>query len=178
MAQDIFTGRVSPATAAGRFVGLLSLFNTAGRFLWASVSDFIGRKGTYCVYFLLGGVLYLMIPYSQRINSVSLFVGVACLIISMYGGGFATIPAYLRDIFGVMQVGAIHGRVVTSWSMAAVLGPQLVTNMAAYQKAHGVPREQAYNTTMIIMAGVLMVGLVCNLLIRPVHPKHHHMDPA
>jgi MFS family permease len=175
MAQDMFG--VSPVVAGG-FVGLLSIFNTGGRFLWSSLSDIIGRKAVYCVYFLLGCVLYLMIPYTQRINSVSLFVAVACLIISMYGGGFSTIPAYLRDIFGTMQVGAIHGRVITAWSMAAVLGPQLVTNIAAYQKAHGMPKDQAYNTTMLIMAGVLLVGLVCNMLIRPVDPKYHHVDPV
>jgi MFS family permease len=171
MAQDMFG--VSAAVAGG-FVGLLSIFNMGGRFLWSSFSDLIGRKGVYCVYFLLGCALYLTIPYTQKINSVALFVVVACVIISMYGGGFATIPAYLRDVFGTMQVGAIHGRVITSWSMAAVLGPQLVTNISAYQKAHGIPKAEAYNTTMYLMAGVLLIGLVCNLLIRPVDPKHHH----
>ncbi len=173
MAQDMFG--VS-AAAAGGFVGLLSIFNMGGRFLWSSFSDFIGRKGVYCVYFVLGCALYLLIPYTQKINSVTLFVAVACVIISMYGGGFATIPAYLRDMFGTMQVGAIHGRLITAWSMAAVLGPQLVTNISAYQKAHGVPKEQAYNTTMYLMAGVLLIGLVCNLLVRSVDPKYHFKD--
>jgi MFS family permease len=140
------------------------------------LSDVIGRKGVYCVYFIFGGALYLLIPYTQKIDSVALFVIVACAIISMYGGGFATIPAYLRDMFGTMQVGAIHGRVITSWSMAAVLGPQLVTTISAYQKAHGVPKEQAYNSTMYLMAGVLSLGLICNLLVRPVHPKRHHPE--
>ena len=150
----------------------------AGRFLWSSLSDVIGRKGIYCVYFILGCGLYLAIPYAQGINSVVLFVAVACVIISMYGGGFATTPAYLRDLFGTMQVGAIHGRVITAWSMAAVLGPQLVTNLSAYQKAHGVPKEQAYNTTLYLMAGVLLIGLAANLLIRPVAAKHHYKAAA
>ena len=171
MAQDMFG--VSAAVACG-FVGFLSIFNMAGRFVWSSFSDVIGRKGAFCVYFILGCSLYLLIPYTQRINSVALFVAVACVIISMYGGGFATTPAYLRDIFGTMQVGAIHGRVITSWSMAAVLGPQLVTNLSAYQKAHGVPKVEAYNTTMYLMAGILLVGLVCNLLVTAVDTKHHH----
>ena len=175
MAQDMFG--VSAAVAGG-FVGLLSIFNMGGRFLWSSFSDVIGRKGIYCVYFLLGCALYLTIPYAQKINSVVLFVAVACVIISMYGGGFATTPAYLRDLFGTMQVGAIHGRVITAWSMAAVLGPQLVTNLSAYQKAHGVPKEQAYNTTLYLMAGVLLIGLVANLLIRPVAAKHHYKAVA
>ena len=171
MAQDMFG--VSAAVAGG-FVGFLSIFNMSGRFAWSSFSDVIGRKGAFCVYFILGCSLYLLIPYTQRINSVTLFVAVACVIISMYGGGFATTPAYLRDIFGTMQVGAIHGRVITSWSMAAVLGPQLVTNISAYQKAHGVPKVEAYNTTMYLMAGILLVGLVCNLLVTAVDTRHHH----
>jgi MFS family permease len=175
MAQDMFG--VS-AVVAGGFVGLLSIFNTAGRFLWSSASDLTGRKAIYCVYFLLGCALYCLIPYSQKINSVALFVGIACVIISMYGGGFATIPAYLRDLFGTLQVGAIHGRVITAWSMAAILGPQLVTNLSAYQRKQGVPRAESYNTTLYIMAGILLVGLVCNLLVRPVDPRHHAPETA
>jgi MFS family permease len=175
MAQDMFG--ISAAVAGG-FVGLLSIFNMAGRFVWSSFSDVIGRKAAFCVYFVLGSVLYLLIPYAQNLNSVLLFVAITSVIISMYGGGFATTPAYLRDIFGTMQVGAIHGRVITAWSMAAVLGPQMVTNISAYQKAHGVPKEQAYNSTMHIMAGVLIVGLICNLLIKEVDSKHHHVGEA
>jgi MFS family permease len=170
MCQDMFG--VSPVVAGG-FVGLLSIFNMVGRFLWSSASDFTGRKAIYAVFFLLGCALYCLIPFSQRIGSVAMFVGLTCIIISMYGGGFATIPAYLRDLFGTIQVGAIHGRVITSWSMAAILGPQLVTYLSSYQKAHGVPRSEAYNTTLYIMAGILLVGLVCNLLVRQVDPRHH-----
>jgi len=173
MAQDMFG--VSAAVAGG-FVGLLSIFNMGGRFFWSSYSDVIGRKGAFCVYFILGCILYLLIPYSQRLNSVTFFGAIASIIISMYGGGFATTPAYLRDMFGTMEVGAIHGRVITAWSMAAVVGPQLVTNLSAYQRAHGVPREQAYNSTMYLMAGILIIGLICNLLVREVDPKHHHRE--
>jgi MFS family permease len=175
MCQDMFG--VSPVVAGG-FVGLLSIFNTLGRFGWSSASDFTGRKAIYIVYFLLGCALYCLIPVSQRINSVALFVALTCVIISMYGAGFSTIPAYLRDLFGTFQVGAIHGRVITAWSMAAVLGPQLVTNLSAYQRAHGVPRPQAYNTTLYIMAGILLVGLTCNLLVRPVDPRHQAAPPG
>ena len=173
MCQDMFG--VSPVVAGG-FVGLLSIFNTIGRFVWSSASDYTGRKAIYVVYFLLGCTLYCLIPFSQSINSVALFVVLTCIIISMYGAGFSTIPAYLRDLFGTFQVGAIHGRVITAWSMAAVLGPQIVTNLSAYQRAHGVPKAEAYNTTLYIMAGILLVGFVCNLLVRPVDPRHHSAE--
>jgi MFS family permease len=173
MCQDMFG--VSPLVAGG-FVGLLSIFNMVGRFLWSSASDFTGRKAIYCTYFILGCALYCLIPFSQRINSVTLFVGLTCVIISMYGGGFATIPAYLRDLFGTVQVGAIHGRVITAWSMAAVLGPQLVTYVAAYQKSHGVPKSEAYNVTLYIMAGILIVGLICNLCVKAVDSRFHEPE--
>ncbi|MBV9126799.1 MAG: OFA family MFS transporter, partial [Verrucomicrobia bacterium] len=170
MAQDMFG--VS-AVAAGGFVGLLSIFNMCGRFLWSSTSDYTGRKGIYVVYFLLGIVLYCTIPYAEKIRAATLFVIVVCVIISMYGGGFATIPAYLRDMFGTYQVGAIHGRVITAWSAAAVVGPVLINYVSTYNKEHGVPKVQAYNNIMYICAGLLLVGLICNLLVRPVQPEHY-----
>jgi MFS family permease len=170
MAQDIFG--VTPAAAAG-FVGLLSIFNMVGRFVWSSASDLTGRKAIYCVYFILGCGLYCLVPFSQKIGSIELFVACACVIISMYGAGFATIPAYLRDLFGTMQVGAIHGRIITAWSMAAIVGPQLVTYLSTYQREHGVPKVQSYSLTFYLMAGFLLVGLLCNLLVRPVDARHH-----
>jgi MFS family permease len=169
MCQDMFG--VSAAVGSG-FAGLLSIFNMAGRFLWSSASDLTGRKAIYAVYFLLGCALYCLIPVTQQVGKVSLFVAVTAVVISMYGGGFSTIPAYLRDLFGTMQVGAIHGRLITAWSMAAVLGPQLVNYVSTYQKDHGVPKAQAYNVTMYLMAGLLLAGLACNLLVRPVDPRH------
>ncbi len=175
MCQDMFG---TTAAVGGGFAGLLSLFNMGGRFFWASSSDFTGRKAIYCVYFLLGAVLYVLVPSTQKWNNVTLFVLVTAVIISMYGGGFATIPAYLRDLFGTMHLGAIHGRLITSWSMAAVLGPQLVSYVSDYQRKHGVPRAEAYNATMYLMAGLLMVGLVCNILVGPVAERHHHREPA
>jgi MFS family permease len=173
MCQDMFG---VTAVVAGGYAGLLSLFNMGGRFLWSSVSDLTGRKAIYCVYFLLGAVLYYLVPLTQKLQSVPLFVLVTALIISMYGGGFATIPAYLRDLFGTMHLGAIHGRLITAWSMAAVLGPQLVNYMSTYRIEHGVPKAEAYNLTMYLMVGLLLAGLVCNLLVRPVHELHHHPD--
>ena len=175
MCQDMFG--VSPAVAGG-FAGLLSIFNMGGRFLWSSASDLTGRKAIYAVYFVLGAALYVLIPFTQKQGSVQVFVAVTAVVISMYGGGFATIPAYLRDLFGTMQVGAIHGRLITAWSMAAVLGPQLVNYVSTYQKARGVPKAESYNTTMYLMAGLLLVGLVCNLLVRPVDEKHHYLQPS
>jgi MFS family permease len=146
----------------------------AGRLFWSSVSDLTGRKVIYCAYFLVGAILYALIPLTQKYKSVSAFVLITAILISMYGGGFATIPAYLRDLFGTIQLGAIHGRLITAWSMAAVLGPQLVNYMAAYRIERGAPRSEAYNLTMYVMAGLLVVALICNLLVGPVDPKFHN----
>jgi MFS family permease len=163
------------AAAAGGFVGLLSLFNMLGRFFWSSLSDRIGRKNTYNVFFLLGAVLYFSIPSIGAEGSIVFFVLCFGLIISMYGGGFATIPAYLKDIFGTMQVGAIHGRLLLAWSAAAILGPVLINYLRAYQiESLQIPPAQAYSFTMYIMAGLLLVGFVCNLSVRPVASRHHY----
>jgi MFS family permease len=170
MCQDLFG--VSAAIGGG-FAGLLSIFNMGGRFVWSSVSDHTGRKAVYCIFFLLGAALYCLIPFTQQTGNQALFVAVTAVIISMYGGGFATIPAYLRDLFGTYQVGAIHGRLITSWSIAAVLGPSLINYISTAQKQAGVPKAEAYNLTLYLMAGLLVVGLVANLLVRPVHARHH-----
>jgi MFS family permease len=175
MIQEMFPGVITAAAAAG-FVGLLSLANMGGRFLWSSLSDYIGRKPTYAVFFVLGAVLYALIPTTGRIGSVALFVLAAAVVISMYGGGFATIPAYLRDLFGTMQVGAIHGRLLTAWSAAGVLGPFLVNHLREYQIAHGVPKADAYGVTMYVMAGLLAVGFIANLMVRPVDPKSYYTE--
>jgi MFS family permease len=173
MIQEIFTGRVTAATAAG-FVGLISLFNMAGRIFWASTSDYIGRRNTYMIFFLLGIVLYSSVPTLGHVGSIGLFVAAFCIILSMYGGGFATIPAYLRDMFGTYQVGAIHGRLLTAWSVAGVLGPVLVNYIRQYQIDNGVPKAQAYSVTMYIMCGLLLIGFLCNLAMRPVNEKYHY----
>jgi MFS family permease len=173
MIQDLFKGMIGPV-AAGGFVGLLSLFNMGGRFFWSTTSDYIGRKPTYFIFLALGGVLYLFLPITggDHMNSVKLFVAVACVLLSMYGGGFATIPAYLRDLFGSHNVSAIHGRLLTAWSTAGVLGPVLVNNMREYQLAHGVDKAGAYQTVMHIMAGLLAVGFIANFLVKPVAEKY------
>jgi len=172
MIQEMFTGRVSPVTAAS-FVGLLSIFNMAGRIFWASTSDYIGRRNTYMVFFLLGIALYFSVPTIGRLGSIPAFVIAFGIILSMYGGGFATIPAYLRDVFGTMHVGAIHGRLLTAWSAAGVLGPVLVNYIRQSQIDHGVPKAQAYSVTMYIMCALLFIGFLCNLLMRPVESRHH-----
>jgi MFS family permease len=173
MIQELFKGSVGPV-AAGGFVGLLSLFNMAGRFFWASTSDYIGRKPTYFIFFTLGAVLYYGLPRTgaDRLNSVVLFVGISVVLLSMYGGGFATIPAYLRDLFGTHHVSAIHGRLLTAWSVAGVLGPVLVNHMREYQIAHGADKASAYQTVLEIMAALLVVGFFANLLVRPVNEKY------
>jgi len=177
MIQEVFPGSVTAATAAG-FVGLLSLFNLAGRFGWSSLSDFLGRKRTYLVYFLLGMALYASIPIAGRLGSVSLFVACCAVIMSMYGGGFATIPAYLRDLFGTAQVGAIHGRLLTAWSAAGIAGPLLISGLRDYQRQHGVPSTEAYSTTMLILAGLLGVGLISNALVKPLAPAEPTAEKA
>jgi MFS family permease len=173
MIQDLFKGSITPV-AAGGFVGLLSIFNMGGRFFWSTTSDYIGRKPTYFIFLALGCVLYLFLPMTggDHLNSVKLFVAVACVLLSMYGGGFATIPAYLDDLFSSHNVSAIHGRLLTAWSTAGVLGPVLVNNMREYQLAHGVDKADAYQTTMRIMAGLLVVGFIANLLVKPVAEKY------
>jgi len=175
MIQEMFPGRITKDSAAG-FVGLLSLFNLVGRFFWSSLSDVLGRKRTYMVYFLLGTLLYALIPTFGRWGSVILFVASFSVILSMYGGGFATIPAYLRDLFGTMHVSAIHGRLLTAWSVAAVLGPELVGNIRQYQISHQVPNAEAYSVTMYIMAGLLVVGLISNVIVSEVDKKYHYVE--
>ena len=160
------------AVAAG-FTGLLSLFNIGGRFFWASLSDKIGRKPTYFVFFLLGLVLYASVPFTASAGQLALFVAIFCVILSMYGGGFATVPAYLADMFGTKMVGAIHGRLLTAWSTAGVLGPVLVNYIREYQLEHGVARENVYSITMFILAGLLALGAICNWLVTPVAEEHH-----
>jgi MFS family permease len=159
------------ASIAAGFTALLSLFNIGGRFFWASLSDLFGRKTTFIIFFVLGGLLYVSIPGSADAGNKLLFVAAFCVILSMYGGGFSTAPAYLADLFGTQMVGAIHGRLLTAWATAGILGPVIVNYMRDYQLSLGLPREQVYNQTMMILAGLLMIGLMCNLLIRPVADK-------
>src|SRR5438132_11673126 len=164
MLQEIFGA--SAAVAAG-FTGLISLFNIGGRFFWASLSDRIGRKATYATLFLLGIALYASAPSLARAGNQALFVLAVCVIVSMYGGGFATIPAYLADTFGTQYVGAIHGRLLTAWSTAGIIGPVLVNYIREAEVAAGVPRQQVYDFTMYILAGLLLFGLIANALVKP-----------
>jgi MFS family permease len=175
MSQEMFPGKITAVAAAG-FVGLMSLFNMGGRFFWASTSDYIGRKNTYFIFMVLGFLLYCTVPYTGSIGSVVGFVCCFLVIISMYGGGFATVPAYLRDMFGTRYVGAIHGLLLTAWSMAGIFGPVLVNYIRQYNIDNGVPKAQAYNVTMYIMAGLLVIGFICNLLVKAVD-KRFHMSP-
>jgi len=189
MLQEVFGGRLigvdagfreldetqlkSLATIAAAFTGLLSLFNIAGRFVWASLSDKIGRKVTYAVFFVLGMVLYAAAPHLGATGSVALFVPGFGIILSMYGGGFATVPAYLADMFGTRMVGAIHGRLLTAWAAAGIFGPLIVNYLRDWQLGRGLPPARVYDQTMYILAGLLLLGFLCNLAIRPVNPKYH-----
>jgi MFS family permease len=179
MIQDFFRGPdgVSTVTvsAAAGFVGLLSLFNMAGRFAWSSTSDIIGRKPIYMVYLGIGMLLYALLALAGHL-ATALFVLLAGVILSFYGGGFATVPAYLRDLFGTYQVGAIHGRLLTAWSAAGVAGPLIINGFLDAQGKPGTLTADAYRPALFTMVGVLAVGFVANLLIRPV-PEHHH-EPA
>ena len=206
--QDAFsdgamgTGRGVTTAAAAGFVGLLSLFNLLGRFFWSSASDKLGRKVTYAIYFGLGILLYSLIPTLGHGAQLTLFVVVCCVILSMYGGGFATIPAYLSDLFGKYQVGAIHGRLLTAWSTAGVLGPLIVnalsegrkqqykeltkgltgTDLTAFLSSHpdvqALSGAGAYQPVFYTMAGLLVVGLLANLLVRPVRDEFYEKGPV
>lgn len=193
MVQEIFAGKLigkpdlgfaaldadqkrQIATIAAAFVGLLSLFNIAGRFFWASLSDKLGRKLTYATFFGLGIALYGLSPWAASIGSLALFVAFFCIILSMYGGGFATVPAYLADMFGTQFVGAIHGRLLTAWSTAGIVGPVVVNYIREAQINAGVPRAQVYDRTMYILAGMLVLGFIANLLVRPVAAKWFMKD--
>ncbi|MBC3786460.1 OFA family MFS transporter [Spirosoma utsteinense] len=190
MIQEVFStgrlglGRGITAEAAAGFVGLLSLFNLIGRFFWSSLSDRTGRKRIYMIYLGLGALLYTLIPTAGSAGSPALFVAIFCVILSMYGAGFSTIPAYLRDMFGTLQVGAIHGRLLTAWSTAAIVGPNLVAFLREYYIGRGklagltesVAKADAYNTTMYIMASLLVIGFICNLLVKPVADRYQVKD--
>src|SRR6202789_2964563 len=177
MIQDLFKGGVG-ATAAVGFVGLLSIFNMAGRFFWASASDFIGRRGTYFCFFTLGPILYFVLPLTRqdRLNSVPLFVAIAVVLLSMYGGGFATIPAYLKDLFGGYNVSAIHWRVLTAWSAAGIIGPLIVNGILDHYVDNHMNKEDAYPLIQHIMCGLLVVGFLANLMVRPVAEKYWLKD--
>ena len=169
-ALDADQTKLIAAIAAG-FVGLLSLFNIGGRFFWASMSDLLGRKMTYAIFFGLGIALYASTPFFAHIGSKALFVGAFCIILSMYGGGFATVPAYLADMFGTQFVGAIHGRLLTAWSTAGILGPVVVNYIREFNQKAGVPPDKLYDFTLYVLSGMLVIGFICNLLIRPVEKK-------
>ena len=169
MIQDHFD-TVTAAAAAG-FVGLLSLCNMGGRIGWSSLSDVIGRKRIYMMYLGVGAVLYFLLA-STGTASVAWFVLLTGLILSFYGGGFATVPAYLKDLFGTLQVGAIHGRLLTAWSAAGVAGPLIVNAIADAEDAAGKSGADLYTLSLYIMVGVLLVGFIANLLIRPVNDRH------
>ncbi|WP_029003827.1 OFA family MFS transporter [Azorhizobium doebereinerae] len=189
MLQEVFGGRLigldlpfsalsvqqkgQIAAIAAGFTGLLSLCNIGGRLAWASFSDRIGRKATFFTFFAVGFALYALVPWAANLGGPLLFVLILCVVVSMYGGGFATIPAYLADLFGTGMVGAIHGRILTAWAAAGILGPVLINYLREYQIASGIPQSQAYNQTMYILAGLLVLGFICNLLVRPVAERHY-----
>ena len=175
--QDFFgkaLGSDPVATATG-FVGFISLFNAGGRFFWSTISDYIGRKATFAAFFILGVPLYALLTRTDthHFNSVVLFVAIVSILLSIYGGGFSTMPAYLRDIFGTKDLNAIYGRMLTAWSVAGVLGPQLVNGLTAHLTHGGMSTTDAYSTVYYVMSGLLAVGLVCNLLVRPVDPSKY-----
>jgi len=176
MIQAFFPNDVTAATAAG-FVGLLSLFNMGGRFVWSSTSDVIGRKPTYMLYLGVGAILFFFLA-TVGSTAVPVFVILSCLILSFYGGGFATVPAYLKDMFGTFQVGAIHGRLLTAWSAAGVAGPLIVNVITQNQRDGGATGASAYRPSLLVMVALLAVGFVANLLVRPVNPKHHESEPG
>ncbi|GAB2916370.1 OFA family MFS transporter [Streptomyces mayteni] len=178
MIQDFFAGTDAPvsAAAAAGFVALLSLCNMSGRIVWSSTSDLVGRKNIYRLYLGVGALLYLTLALAGN-ASKPLFLVATLLLLSFYGGGFATIPAYLRDLFGTYQVGAIHGRLLTAWSVAGVLGPLIVNAIADSQESAGHTGPDLYTVSFFVMIGLLVTGFVANELVRPVAARHHEPAP-
>jgi MFS family permease len=170
------TQRAAIAAAAAGLVGLISLFNALGRIFWASLSDKIGRKNMYYSIFVIGIVLYCLLPTWGHLGLPMLFVLSICIILSMYGGGFATVPAYLADIFGTQMVGAIHGRLITAWSAAGIVGPVLIASLRQFEIDHGVAHNLVYDITLYVMAFLLLCGLICNFFLKPVDQKHWMSD--
>lgn len=184
MLQDVFGGallgledtgaamtaaqQTAIAAAAAGLVGLISLFNSVGRLFWASLSDKLGRKNTYYIFFVLGIITYCLLPTWGHMGLAAMFVISICVIMSMYGGGFATVPAYLADIFGTQMVGAIHGRLLTAWTAAGLVGPVVIALIREAQLAAGIAPALVYDRTLYIMAGLLLLGLICNSLVKPV----------
>ena len=166
------------AALAGGFVALLSLFNIGGRFFWASMSDWIGRKTTYAAIFLLGIFLYAVAPTLAHADERALFVLAFCVILSMYGGGFSTVPAYLADLFGTRYVGAIHGRLLTAWSAAGVIGPVLVNYIRQAELNAGVAHSHVYDVTLYVLVGLLVIGFLANLAVRPVAERWFMREPV
>ncbi len=175
MLQDMFH---KTAVEAGTIVFIISLFNAGGRFLWASGSDYIGRRNTYTLFFVVQVALFLLIPVMAAQGSWGLFLTSLFIVFTMYGGGFATIPAFLADIFGQENVGAIHGAVLTAWSAAAVVGPTIITSLSNSAKAAlapGASRVHIYDLPLQVLAAGLAVGFVLTLLVRPLV---HRSKPA
>lgn len=180
MIQDFFrqsdgVSLVSAAVAAG-FVGLLSIGNMAGRFAWSATSDVTGRKRIYMVYLGVGAVLYTVLALAGSTTTV-LYVALAFVIISFYGGGFATVPAYLRDLFGTYQVGAIHGRLLTAWSAAGVAGPLIVNAFLDAQGKPGQLNAVSYQPALLTMVVLLVIGFLANLMVKPVDARFHEPRP-
>ncbi len=173
--QDAVLAAAAASVGAG-FVGLISIFNIFGRFAWATSSDKLGRKRTYYIFFVLGAVMYCTATYLAGFKSLALFVASFCVIASMYGGGFATIPAYLADMFGTQFVGAIHGRLLTAWSTAGILGPVVVNYMHDTGIEAGVPFDKIYAPIFLTLAGLLVIGFIANLLVKPVADKYFMTD--
>ena len=175
MIQDFFPG-VSAQVAAG-FVGLLSLSNMVGRIVWSSASDVIGRQRTYLVQLGLGAVLYATLALVGS-ASVAVFVALTFVAVSFFGGGLATIPAYLKDLFGGLEVGAIHGRLLTALSAAGIAGPLIVNRIADARSAQGIEGAALYLPSLGVLSALLVIGSVANLVVRPVDEAHHERVDA
>jgi MFS family permease len=172
MMQDMF---LKTPLEAGVIVSIISLFNAGGRLFWASLSDFVGRRNTYLIFFLVQFVLFLSIPGIATGGRWVLFEAVLFTVFTMYGGGFSTIPAFLADLFGAENVGAIHGSLLTAWSAAAIAGPVIITELSARAKAGlapGASKIHIYDQPLRVLSILLAAGFILTLLVRPVDQGH------
>jgi len=140
----------------------------------------LGRKLTYGIFLVLGPILYFCVPFTGIHGSLPLFVLCLAVALSMYGGGFAAIPAYLSDVFGTRYVSAIHGRLLTAWSCAGIAGPAVI-NFIHEWELHRVKSlvtpERAYDKAIWFFAAILLLGFVANLGVKPLVVKPANPPP-
>lgn len=152
MAQEVI--KMSPMAAAS-MVGIIGLLNGGGRIFWSTISDYIGRRNTYIMFFAIEIAAFYMLA---GVTDSFLFQALIFLIITCYGGGFSCMPAYLSDIYGTKQLSAIHGRILTAWGLAGIAGPLLLSQI--YERTH------SYSVTLYFFSACFVVSLAIAVVLK------------